>query len=275
MKFCINYAKSSDVKDIVDEIIIRYENDIQLIINYIKEHQFQRVIIAIDDEEQCLLYNLIKKFAKIKEETEIDFSIRLPRYIKDYEDDLKYCQKVKLSYFFNTFVKDWDTLNGLIDLDVSDLYIVENMGFELDKIADLVAESQIQIRVFANIAQSSWKDTPDIKKFFIRPEDVKLYEPYIDVIEFFGSQDQIDVAVLVYKKGKQWFGDLSEILIDFDTPINSLFIVRDFAKRRIRCGKKCMKGDKCNLCDRIVTLSQTLEKAGIMIKSKKEEDING
>lgn len=41
------------------------------------------------------------------------------------------------------------------------------MGFELDKISKIAHNNNIKIRVFPNVAQSSWNDTQDIYKFLL------------------------------------------------------------------------------------------------------------
>ena len=75
----------------------------------------------------------------------------------------------------------------------------------------------------------------------------------------------------------QWFGDLNEIIINFNDNVDNRFIVREFAPRRIKCGKKCLKGGHCDFCDTVVKLSKTLKEAGIMIKieENKEENEDG
>ena len=58
------------------------------------------------------------------------------------------------SFFFDTQISDVDTLNALLKLGATDVYIVENLCFELDKISELVHSYNVAIRVYPNIAQS-------------------------------------------------------------------------------------------------------------------------
>lgn len=44
---------------------------------------------------------------------------------------------------------------GLVKLKVKDIYIVNELGFELDKIAEIAHKENINIRIIPNIAQSS------------------------------------------------------------------------------------------------------------------------
>ena len=44
-----------------------------------------------------------------------------------------------------------------------------------------------------------------------------------------------------------------------------------FAEKRIRCGKECQKGGKCQTCERIIELSENLKEANILVSMNKEE----
>ena len=57
----------------------------------------------------------------------------------------------------------------------------------MDKIKAKKEEKGIHIRTFCNICQKSWQETNPLQTFFIRPEDISLYEGYIDTIEFFNA----------------------------------------------------------------------------------------
>jgi hypothetical protein len=70
-----------------------------------------------------------------------------------------------MKFYFNIYVKDWDTLHGLINEGVSDIFIVEEMGFQLVDAAAIAHEAKVQIRIFPNVAQSSWGPAPALKKF--------------------------------------------------------------------------------------------------------------
>lgn len=64
------------------------------------------------------------------------------------------------------------------------MYIVETLAFEIDKCGNKAHEAGVNIRILPNIAQSQFADTEDVKKFFVRPEDIHHYEPYVDTLEF-------------------------------------------------------------------------------------------
>jgi hypothetical protein len=68
------------------------------------------------------------------------------------------------------------------------------------------------LRAFCNVCQSSWDYTPSIKTFFIRPEDLSLYEGIIDTFEFYTDEKdatKINALYEIYTKDKVWNGKLS------------------------------------------------------------------
>lgn len=271
MKYCVDYKKDFRYLDQVDELTVHFRRKDTSLVDFLLLHQKQRVNICIDDEEDFIDNDSIKLFDAIRiEHPEIDFSLKLKDYknekVKEIVNIIK-ASAVKHKFFFATFVKDWDTLFGYMELCPSDMYIVENLGFELSSVADILHAVDIRVRVFPNIAQSSWSGTEALKKFFIRPEDVYFYEPCVDVMEFIGKEDSISTYYKIYAIDKKWFGKLNEIIIDFnDNEIDSRFILPQFAARRLNCGKRCFKGRPCRTCNAIKELATLLESKNLMIK---------
>lgn len=271
MKYCVDFKKDFRYPDQVDELTVRFRRKDTSLVDFLLLHNKQRVNIFIDDEDDFIDNDSIKLFdAIVTEHPEIDFALKLRDYksgrVKEIVEIIK-ASAVKHKFFFSTFVKDWDTLFGYMELRPSDIYIVENLGFELSSIGDILHAANIRVRVFPNIAQSSWSGTEALKKFFIRPEDVYIYEPYVDVMEFIGKEDSVSTYYKIYAIDKKWFGKLNEVIIDFnDNEIDSRFILPQFASRRLNCGKRCYKGRPCRTCNAIEELAAVLESHNLMIK---------
>jgi hypothetical protein len=135
-------------------------------------------------------------------------------------------------------------------------------------------DKNIQIRVFPNVAQSIYKNSLDKLKFWIRPEDIPIYEPYVDVCEFYGEENKQEIYYNIYAEDKKWSGSLGEIIIGLSDEINSMTLAPRFAEARIKCERKCMKGSPCHICEHMIELSQTLEKANLRITlDNNKEDI--
>lgn len=278
MKYCINYSNKSHIIDKVDEILIRYDKNkiLELFTQFIPAHLNQRVIVQLIEENNIdTIVNNLKKIISIyNENKDIKFDIQLPFYNQKFIEELK---DTDLKYFFKAAVNSWDKFTGLMSQNVSDIYITDELAFELDKVAEIAHKNNIKVRIYPNVAQSRWDKLSDILKFFIRPEDIEMYEPYVDVCEFYGDKaQQIDTYYKIYQEDKKWFGDLQEIIIGLDSKIDSRYIIPRFAEKRIKCGKDCLKGGKCEMCKRILDLSEQLENAHLIVQidKEKEEDKN-
>lgn len=271
MKYCIQYKKNFKYLNDVDEITINFRASDTTLVDFLLLHQKQRINIYIDDEDDFINNDRIKLFSAIAlERPEIhNFVFKLKDYKRETTKKIvEIIKSSKMKYFFEVFVRDWDTLLGYVELHPSDIYVVENLGFEIAAVAQLLHVAGIQVRCFPNVGQSAWKWTPALKKFFIRPEDVHMYEPYIDVLEFFGREDSIETYYKIYAIDKKWFGKLNEVIIDFDDKeIDSRFILPKFAVRRLNCGKHCLKGRPCKVCEAIKELAEVLESNNIMLKT--------
>ena len=274
MKYCINYSNKSHIIDKVDEILIRYDKNkiLELFTQFIPAHLNQRVIVQLIEENNIdTIVNNLKKIISIyNENKDIKFDIQLPFYNQKFMEELK---DTNLKYFFKAAANSWDKFTSLISQNVSDIYITDELAFELDKVAEIAHKNNIKVRIYPNIAQSRWDKLSDILKFFIRPEDIEMYEPYVDVCEFYGDKaQQIDTYYKIYQEDKKWFGDLQEIIIGLDSKIDSRYIIPRFAEKRIKCGKDCLKGGKCEMCKRILDLSEQLENAHLIVQIDKEKE---
>jgi hypothetical protein len=270
MKCCIDFTKRSKILDKVDEITIEYHNNMVDLFEFLEKYPDKRVNIFILNDKDISEID-IKNFASIKEKYNV--YLKLVKYNKSLVNTVV---ENNIPFFFNNNISDIDTFNGYVHLGVSDIYVAEDLCFQLDKLAEVAHEAGIALRTYANICQTRWKEMDSLKTFFIRPEDLEFYEDYLDTIEFITKEDKdIDIFYEIYFVDKKWFGKLNEIIIGFDSEIDSRFILPKFAERRIKCNKNCMKNGKCRMCEVIDELAETLKDKGIMPKiEKKEEEVD-
>ena len=263
MKYCFNYNRDTEHMQYInkaDEWTIKYNSKDDTLLEFLDLHRDKRINLYIEEQvPEEFLYELGNRYSNLY------FKLNMKNY---YNKDIKYT----FNFFFDELVNDWDLFIGLLEYGVSDVYIVENLGFELDKIAEIASSYEVQIRAYPNVAQSKFQETPALKKFFIRPEDVIEYEQYIHVLEFFDADKQLDTYYKIYKIDKQWFGPLNEIIKDFNSEIDNKYIIPRFGQMRRVCGKKCLKGGICSRCENIESLAKTLEKNQIAVWIKNEPE---
>ena len=281
MKYCINYyGKQLDLLNEIEEInieldhITNLERDIE---EFCELHKNQRLNFIIPNYEQMVDKGyLLYIFDFQQTHKEYNIYIRLPYIDETYYPALKE-KYTNMKFFFELKIKDWDSLIGIINEGVSDVYIVEEFCFNLKDIAAVAHSNNVRVRVFPNVAQSSWESTPALKKFWIRPEDIHYYEDYIDVCELYGKYEQQKIYYEVYKQDEKWTGNLRFLIIGLDQDIDNTCLLPRFGDKRVNCKHRCFQGINCQMCDVIFDLSKNLEKTGLRIiidKNMEEEEIN-
>lgn len=268
MKYCAYFSQKSSILDKVDEINVDYDPRELTFVTFLQEHENQRVNICFFDP--TLLEDGISRIIAIHEKyPQLNLAIKFSRYDKELDKYIDICKENNIPFYFSDFITSWDSLHGYVNLGVSDVFIVEELGFELDAVYEITSRANVRIRVFPNVAQSSWKTSPEIKRFFIRPEDTPIYEQYVDVFEFFGDTNRINIMYDVYAVDKEWFGTLDELIIGIHSKIDNRTLTGVFPVRRIKCGKRCMKGKGCNICEIAADLASTLHENGFIIEHHK------
>ena len=275
MKYCIDFYGEYDlpILDTIDEINIDISKlaHIEDLAEFCDIHEKQRINLCIEayDKNPDLIYYA---FDFQRDHQEYNVGIRLPYYDEKIFAELG-AKYPSMKVFFKTGVDNWELLHGILALGVTDMYIVEDLGFSLDVIAEILHAAGVQVRVFPNVAQSAWSTTPGRIKFWIRPEDVESYEDYVDVFEFFYERyDQQLVYYDIYAVDGKWNGDLSEIIIVLNEKIDSRRLLPTFVTRRTHCGRRCLKGGNCEMCKIMVELSKTLEEKDLIVEKEEKQE---
>ena len=265
MTFAIPFFKNFKYPNQDIQWNINYKPKIKQLDNFITEYGTHRINLIITDFEynrDCQIVTALRnKF------TDVEIVMCLPLYEKELEE---YLNKQKLPHYYNEFITDWDSFQGFLHLNVTDIFIGGSLAFNV-KFLKLNAEKyKKSLRCFCNLCQSPWEYTPSLKTFFIRPEDLDLYKNYIDTFEFYtntASGTALNTWYEIYTKDKKWAGKLNEIIVGYEGEEDNKFIVSRFGEKRLNCNKKCMQGIEptCHICDRIIDLSKTLKERDIIV----------
>lgn len=265
MNYCINYAKGFRHYDEIDEVILNHYSGSDALIEFIpkltKETKIKRVVINLLNIDLEKIDSVISYIAVL-----IRDGYSIAAKIKDDENVINLFKDNNIPFFFDKFASNFEMAYGMAKSGVSDIYVVEELGFRMESLAYLKEKFGVKIRVFPNMAQSARKSAiPSIQRFWIRPEDTELYEKYVDVFEFI-SEDTTRLSVVyeIYKQ-RQWLGNLNDLILDFQEPIvPNTGIDPEFGLARLNCGKKCLV-ERCFVCPRVVSLAEAFDKAGLEI----------
>lgn len=260
MKFSIKFYKGCRVLSKADEVILLYDSRHTNLIEYVKDYpQEIRIIVDISTYmDRDLFSNLEIWRAAMAEHP--NFAIKMQCYNEELAAAL---QDVDIPFFIATYIDTFELLEKYVKLGVSDVYICNDLGFSIKKVSKICKANHINVRVYPNIAQSSLpsseREQLGLRIFFIRPEDLEYYEPYVDIIEFFGPLEKQSVLFEIYKSGK-WLSNLSELILGLNRQVNNIAILPDFAEVRLNCGNVCEKDNKCRYCDKMGSFVDTTEK---------------
>jgi hypothetical protein len=168
-------------------------------------------------------------------------------------DDLIECKRRNIACYYLEPVRTYRELNGLKALGVSYAIIDAPLFFQMKK----VSEFNIPVRVTANLAVRELLPYDDgVPGPWIRPEDVEMYEDYVDMIEF-GRVDLEEERALfrIYAEQHKWAGDLGMIIKDLNHIGTNRMIPPMLAERRLNCGQRCQESGTCRICWRLLDLA--------------------
>lgn len=192
---------------------------------------------------------------------------------QDLIDPLK---EAGIPWFYTDVAKNHDTFSALMKRNPSQIYIAEELGFQLKDVRHRVG-ADVQVRVYGNIAQADVQMRGEVepwKKFWIRPEDVKYYEDWVDKIVLVGTPDRLSVVYEIYRK--EWWGgalgdligDIVELKHDMIDPdyenISNRAFEPLFGEQRLNCKRRCDFG-MCHYCQFAFSLAEQLTKANIEV----------
>ena len=270
MIYAINYARNFRYMNEVDEIILNYYSGTDTVIDFIpklvKDNKQQRIILNILNVKENKISAVIIYLTKL-----IHDGYNIAAIILDKPEIIKQFKEANIPFFFAKHASNLETVYAMAQQGVSDIYIVEELGFRVKDLQYIRTHFNVKLRVFPNIAQSAKNQVINgMERFWIRPEDTELYEPYIDVFELLSGEDtsRLSVVYEIYRQ-RQWLGKLNDLILDFQEPIvENTGMNPHFGEMRLNCGKKCYQ-NKCNICQQISVLSDAFVTAGLEIIKKR------
>lgn len=249
----------------IGEVMITYKRSLEENIEIIKEYKDKRVVFLVDNfilneyniDEAKLLSETYKEIVFCAEDLETGKALR----------------EFEIPYFFGRgFVATtFDAIKQILDLGVTDIYIGGTLGFSLEKVSNLVKD--VKIRVIPNIAQYSGiildlglDHVTPMTSFWIRPEDIEMYEGLIDVVEFFGNKTIQETFYSIYAIDGSFEGALN-ILISGMSAVNNKSLPSEFTESRLNCEKKC-NFNRCHRCFKYESLAKLIDENNLEIESQ-------
>lgn len=243
MKFCISGHQPKELIAQADEIKIS-SNDIDKLYDFYVDFPEKTYIIII----------ISTNFSQ-------NFWVRLQEHSKRIKikvctnklEIVKIAKSYNLSVYLSYPILSFFELQALLQLGVSDVLIDGVLFFKIKEVFQ-ICNNSTNIRIIVNQCYPNYIP-PQINGIcgtFIRPEDIPIYEPFIQICEFDAPNGlNQEAALLEIYKRQFWADNLNFICTNLNYDVDNSLIQPNFAKNRLNCGQICMENKMCHLCQSI------------------------
>ena len=247
MRYSLSARQPEELLQQADEIYLEYR-DKGVLYDYIEKYS---------DKDICML---------IPKDTEVDWE-----YLLAFKDKLKLTlmfealteATVVFPWFWGYPVTTYFELDSLLALEgITQIMISGPLFFDLQTVYNKCQEKGVSIRLAPNLAYDAYIPRQNgIIGSYIRPEDMELYEPYVDICFFrFDTLAEERRLFNIYKNDKIWPGNLQFLIKNLNYPIDNRGIDKEFAERRLTCRQNCCRTGLCHYCESYFRLINTIDK---------------
>lgn len=251
MKYCVSIRQKPAVLRQADEFFVLYK-DFDGIYNFDSDPEFfnKKFIIQIpyySTEE--IKWDELAAVAK---------RLNIVAAVEDIQTQAQLCNDRGIPFYWNYPITSYDEVHGAISSGVCELKLGAPLFFDLERAASL----GMPIRLAANICHSNlFPNATGFSGTYIRPEDVKYYEPYVKTLEFVTDNLHQEEGLLrVYKNGI-WNGNLNLLLTNLNWDIDNRALPDDFGFIRTTCRQRCLEpGKACTFCSSIFNFADSINR---------------
>ena len=194
-------------------------------------------------------------FTKFKDNLRFEFwELKdLIEYRKKYADDL-------ISYHYPA--ENYNLLNTLLYYNVSDILLNEPMVFDLPNVSKFIRNKSvygnyINIHVRPDHGKPEFMPINEsiLHHFWLLPQHVNIYSPYIDVIDLFAVTPQREERLVkAYCTDQSYENELGAFVLNYaasDMDMDARMVTEDLVQRRLDCNQICLTKypPRCHMCD--------------------------
>lgn len=275
MKLAIPFKLNNEKNDkLASEFNIKFtrNNSIQKLIVFLKKYKDYRINIEFEGKlDKGVLLAAVAVHNNV--------AARLKSIDAHNKADLQELKDQGVKYFFDFYemaAYNRTALGNLIDLGVSDVYIMDDLCYNLKEVKERCLQENIQVRLILNRIPSTSLDkelNPKAPLFF--PQLFVALDKWIDVAEFDCGKPynwrQHEVLYRVWFEKHYWLGQLSEINSDvqFDFPVGS--VIPQILAHKLNCNRRCevqTKHRECSRCSLGLDLATTFRDKNFSVKIK-------
>ena len=250
MNYMVSGYQPSSILRKADEILI-YQSSDNVLFDYEQDYKDKKIIIYVTDSDRFSLYKMFR-------EKGLNIVLEIDNF-----DVAKWATLNSIPWFWKYEVSTFIELDTLLHLGASEIILGDNLFFNLDRVKRNCERFHAKLRKLANVAYYDGIPRENgVEGAYIRPEDVKIYEDYIDTIYFDSKDLETERTLLkIYKENKCWQGNLNFLIQGLGYNIDNRGISDEFAVRRLNCRHICSETGSCHLCYSEFMLVTKVDKA--------------
>ena len=262
MKYCIGGRQPYSIMKKADQIKVKYE-DRERIIDFVERIPDKEIVLELKEIPEVSDINTWKMYDE-KFENFYIASFNLGLYDILNSEGIKWYWPYPITSYYE--------LKNVAELGPAFIQLGPPLSFDLETVKKVVGD--IKLRMVCNCARPDYlpgeANTPQFFGQWVRPEDVHLYDPYVDIFEFETPELKKEETLLhIYKENQIWPGNLNLLIDNLNYNVDNRGIPDEFGQGRINCRQKCMAGGACRLCQRTCEFSNILRKE----KFRREKEV--
>ena len=260
MKYCVSSRQPISVLRKTDEIKVEYR-DRNKMFDFIEELPDKTYILEVPKDTENIDWTELQMFSE-----KVNFILCLQN-LKLIEE----CFTHNIKFYWGYPIISWYELSGIIAFNPCYLLLGAPMSFMLNKVK---RKTDIPIRLCPNLAYDGYIPRVNgLKGTWVRPEDIGVYEQWVDTFEFAAETLDKEATLLhIYKDNGNWPGNLNLLLTNFRINVDNRGIPDELGETRANCGQRCLENGTCHFCETSIQFSEALRKEVARRKREERED---
>ena len=249
MKVCLHNSNTIEYLQKANEIKVPYY-DHKALSDYFEKYPNADIILDLN-----IIYGFDETDEQAWDEIRINQVLSQGHLICCVESlkQINKCKELNLKFYYGYPINSFYELHSLVDLGVCYVRLAPPLSHQLEE----VSKFGVPIRAIPNVCYQNYLPHKNgIHGQWIRPEDLKIYEKYISVIEFEDCDQAKEQALYrIYIEDKEWPGDFDMLYTNFNYKGVNRLLDNELGKIRMNCGQRCEMNNSCQLCDINVELA--------------------
>lgn len=244
MKFCLSSRQPEAYLKKADEIKVE-NRDIKSVPDLFEKYPEAMVILEESFDGTGFDWKELKTFNTLSQG-------RLMLCLAEISSAAK-AKEIGIPFYMGFPTKTFYEIEGLMNLGATFVRIDAPLFFKMNELDNF----DIPKRLVVNLAYCDMLPREDgVNGVWIRPEDLHMYDEFLDSIEFGNCDLRKEQALFrIYAEEHEWPGELGMIVDNLNHSGLNRMIHPDVTKSRMNCGQRCVAGSMCKICYRALSLA--------------------